>query len=115
LYIAPTEPGLTVTELYEIGKRIGLKEGEIGGAIPHVARQYYGGGDRRLLLGEQLWQIGPGVLIFVEEPDLRNPGAFDFVVTQLNDLAREVGAGKAQLDRSIMVERAVAAAIPRHD
>jgi hypothetical protein len=57
----------------------------------------------------------PGFLIFREEPDLRNPDAFDFVVSELSNLAREVGGGSARLDRSIMVERAVAAAIPRHD
>lgn len=114
VYVAPTEPGLTATELYEIGMRIGLKEGEIGDAMPRVARQYFGGGDRRLLLDEILWHM-PGSLVFVEEPDLRNPDAFDFVVSQLDNLAREVGGGSARLDRSIMVERAVAAAISRHD
>jgi hypothetical protein len=113
VYVAPTEPGLTATELYEIGERIELKEGEIGDAMPRVATQYFGGRDR-LLLDEPLW-VMPGQLIFREEPDLRNPDAFDFVVSQLNDLAREVGGRNARLDRSIMVERAVAAAIPRHD
>jgi hypothetical protein len=39
-----------------------------------------------------------GQLIFREEPDLRNPDAFDFVVSQLSDLAREVGGGNARLD-----------------
>lgn len=113
VYIAPTEPGLTATELYELGTRLGLKEGEIGDAMPRVASEYFGGRDR-LLLDEPLWAM-PGQLIFREEPDLRNPDAFDFVVSQLNNLAREVGSGKAQLDRSIMVDRAVAEAIPRHD
>ena len=79
--------------------RIGLKEGEIGDAMPRVARQYFGGGDRRLLLDEILWHM-PGSLVFVEEPDLRNPDAFDFVVSQLDNLAREVGGGSARLDRS---------------
>jgi hypothetical protein len=114
VYIAPTEPGLTVSELYEVGKRIGLKDGEIGDAMPQVATQYFGGRDRRLLLAEQLWQM-PGFLIFREEPDLRNVSAFDFVVSQLNDLAREVGAGNAQLDRTIMGDRAAAEGLPRHD
>lgn len=114
IYVAPTEPGLTATELYEIGKRIGLKEGEIGDALPRVARRYFGGRDVRLLLDDPLWHM-PGSLIFREEPDLRNPDAFDFVVSELNNLAREVGGGSARLDRSIMVERAVAAAIPRHE
>lgn len=114
VYVAPTEPGLTVTELYEVGSRLGLKDGEIGDAIPQVATQYFGGRDRRQLLTEQFWHM-PGFLIFAEEPDLRNDLAFDYVVSQLNELAREVGSGRAQLDRSIVIERAVATGLPRHD
>jgi hypothetical protein len=114
VYIAPTEPGLTLTELFEIGNRIGLKDGEISDAMPQVATQYFGQPNRRLLLPEHLWHLS-GFLIFREEPDLRSVEAFDFVVSQLNDLTRDVGSGKAQLDRSIIVERAVAAGIPRHD
>jgi len=114
VYIAPTEPGLTGTELFEIGKRIGLKDGEIGDAMPRVVTQSFGGRGRRLLLDESLWHM-PGHLIFREDPDLRNPDAFDFIVAQLDGLAREVGGGRARLDRSVVVERAVAGAIPRHD
>ena len=114
VYIAPTEPGLTGAELYEIGRRIGLKDGEIGDAMPRVASQYFGGRDGRLLLDELRWHM-PGQLIFREDPDLRNPDAFDFIVSELSNLAREVGGGSARLDRSIMVERAVAGAIRRHD
>jgi hypothetical protein len=114
VYISPKEPGLTAAELYEVGKRIGLKEGEIGDAMPRVAPQTFGGRDRRLLLDESLWHQS-GYFIFAEEPELRNVAAFDFVVVQLNDLAREVGVAKAKLDRSIMVDRAAAATITRHD
>ena len=114
VYIVPTAPGLTAVELYEIGKRIGFKEGEIGDALPQVITMYFGGRDRRLMLPDHLWHMA-GFLVFKEDPDLRNAAAFDFVVSQLTDLVREVGAGKAQLDRTIMVERAAVAAIPRHD
>jgi hypothetical protein len=114
VYIAPTEPGLNAAELSEVGKRIDLKEGEIGDAMPQVATQHFGGRDRRLLLNEALWHM-PGHLIFGEDPDLRNPAAFDFVVAQLNDLSREVGAGRAQLDRRILVDRAQSQSLPRHE
>ncbi len=114
VYVAPTEPGLTVPELYEVGKRIGLKEGEIGDALPQVATLYFGRPNQRLLLPEQMWHFA-GNLIFAEEPDLRNVAAFDFVVAQLNELVREVGAGRAKIDRSVMLDRAQAQSISRHD
>ncbi|MBV9859507.1 MAG: hypothetical protein JO038_05325 [Alphaproteobacteria bacterium] len=114
VYVAPAQPGLTVSELCEVGKRVGLKDGEIGDALPRVATLYFGGGDGRLSLPEPLWHM-PGYLIFMEEPDLRNPAAFDFVVAQLNELVREVGAGRARLARSIMLDRTQARSIPRHD
>ena len=66
-----------------------------------------------------MFQITSGLwldsLIFQEEPDLRNMEAFDFVVAQLNQLAKEVGSGKACLDRSVMLDRAQRQSIPRHD
>lgn len=114
VYVAPTEPGLTATELHEVGKQLGLKEGEIGDALPQVATQYFGGRDQRLMLPEHAWHLS-GYLIFAEEPDLRNASAFDFVVGQLNELVREVGSGKARLDRSVMLDRAQAQSIRRHD
>jgi hypothetical protein len=114
VHAAPTEPGLTATELYEVGRRMGLKDGEIGDAMPQVATQYFGGRDRRLLLDEMGWHQA-GHLIFAEDPELRNVAAFDFVVSQLNELVREVGGGNARLDRTIMVDRAVAGSLSRHD
>ena len=114
VYVAPTDPGLTTAELYEVGRRLGLKDGEIGDAMPQVAVQYFGGSDRRLLSPEHAWAM-PGHLIYMEDPELRNPEAFDFVVSQLNEMAREVGAGNASLNREIIVARAATKSIPRHD
>jgi hypothetical protein len=111
VYIAPTEPGLTIAELYEIGKRLGLKDGEIGDALPQVATSRFGG---RLILDESFWQVS-GSLVLAQEPDLRSPAAFDFVVEQLNQLVREVGALRARLDRRIMIDRAKTQSIPPHD
>jgi hypothetical protein len=65
-------------------------------------------------MGERFWHMS-GFLVFKEEPDHRNPAAFDFVFAQLNELTREVGARSAQLDRSIIVDRADANGIPQLD
>lgn len=113
IYIAPTEPGLTINELSEIGKRLGLREGEIGDALPHVAPQHFGQRNRRLMLPDHMCQM-LGQLALAEDPDLRVPGAFDFVVAQLNELVRDVGSQRASLHRSIMVERSQTQSISRH-
>jgi hypothetical protein len=77
VYVSPREPGLTAAELYEVGRQVGLKDGEIGDALPKVATQYFGRANHRMLFPEHFWQSG--FLIHTEEPDLRNPVAFDFV------------------------------------
>jgi hypothetical protein len=114
VYIAPTEPGLTAAELWEVGKRLDYKDGEIGDAMPKVATQYFGDANHRLLMGTIYWRQS-GFLIFGEEPDHRKPEAFDFVFSELNELVREIGQQNAQLDRKIIVERAAAKSISRHD
>jgi hypothetical protein len=114
VYVAPTEPGLTASELSEVGKRLGFKEGEISDALPRIATKYFGKGHQRLLLADHFWHM-PGYLIFAEEPDLRNPAAFDFVVTQLNELVREVGGANARLDRRVILDRAQAQSIDPND
>lgn len=114
VYVAPTEPGLTASDLYEVGRRLGLKDGVIGDALPNVSAQLFGQPDERLLLPEYLWHM-PGYLLFAENPDLRSPIAFDFVTEQLNDLAWEVGTARARLDRRIIVDRGRAKLIEEHD
>lgn len=34
IYVAPRDPGLTREEIFEVGKRFNLLEGEIGDALP---------------------------------------------------------------------------------
>jgi len=114
VYVSPTEHGLTISEVYEVGKRLGFGEGEIGDALPRVVQQRFGGRNDRLHLDEHYWQF-LGNLVFREEPELRNYIAFDFVIGQLNELAKQLGSGRAQLDRAIIVERGVANSVPRHD
>jgi hypothetical protein len=55
------------------------------------------------------------VFFFSEEPDYRNFDAFDFVVSELNARVKADGVRNAQLERSLVVERALAKVIPRND
>ena len=54
------------------------------------------------------------VFYLPEDPDLRDFPAFDFVVSELNDRVRADGAARAQLERNVIVERAVAKGIRRN-
>jgi hypothetical protein len=113
VYLAPREPGLTYEEIVEVGKKIGLLPGEIGDALSHVVTQHFGRGSKYLLPDQQttmLWQF-----FLPQEPEYRNFNAFDFVVAELNALARAEGAAKAQLERAIVVKRAVSQGISRND
>jgi len=114
VYLAPTEPGLTYNELLEVGSRAGLQPGEISDALYHIATQHIGRPNARLLPNANamvLW------IHFMrpEEPEYRNPQAFDFVFEQLGASARAYGARSARLEHSVIVERAVANRIPRLD
>ena len=102
---------MTFQELSEIGKRSGYQDGEINDALPHVTTTYFG--SRKLLPSRQETQSW--VFYFPEEPEYRNFAAFDFVVAELNALTRSEGAAKAVIQRNVLVERAVAKGIPRHD
>jgi hypothetical protein len=55
------------------------------------------------------------VFFFHEEPEYRNFDAFDFVVSELNARVKADGARNAELERSVVVERALANGIPRND
>lgn len=114
VYVSPAEHGLTIAELYEVGKRLGFGEGEIGDALPRVLQQGFGGRNDRMQLDDMHWHMA-GFLGIREEPDLRDERAFDFVIGQLNELAKQLGIRRAQLDRQIIVERALANSISRHD
>jgi hypothetical protein len=111
VFVDPLQPGLAYEELVEIGNRVGYQAGEIGDALRYVTTQYTGG--KRLLPDGNT--TASWVFFTREEPDYRNFDAFDFVVAELNALARAEGAARALLQRSVMVERAVAKGILRHD
>jgi hypothetical protein len=114
VYVAPNDPGLTFEEILEVGKRVGLEAGEIGDARAQATTQYFGVTNNKLLPDAQTsaqW----GLFIFHEDPDYRNFSAFDFVFLEFNACMRANGVRNAQLERNLIVERAVAKDIPRHD
>lgn len=101
-------------ELCEVAKQAGFRDGETNDALPQVAMLSFGQRDRRLALPPSYWQLS-AYFAYGEDPDLRSVEAFDFVMSQFNHLAREYGAAKARLERSVVVERAATQNIPRHD
>jgi hypothetical protein len=114
VYIAPNDPGLTYEEILEVGKRVELQAGEIEDAIAQATAQYFGVANKKLLPDARTatqW----GLFLFHEEPDYRNFAAFDFVFSEFNACMRADGVRNAQLERNLIVERAVANEIPRHD
>ena len=111
VFVAPLEPGLSYEEPIEVGKRANYQQGEVGDALRFVTTQHFG--TKRLLPDHGT--AASWAFFTREEPDYRNFDAFDFVISELNALARAAGAASALMQRSVMVERAVAKGIPRHD
>jgi hypothetical protein len=111
VFISPTDPGLTYQELMEVGKRSNFLDGEVADAARHVGE--------RLPDFDRLMPDRTARSMFVhltrEEPEYRNFEAFDFVISELNDRVRADGMGRARLERGLIVERAAAQSIPRHD
>lgn len=110
IFLSPTDPGLDFEEMMEVGRRSGFQDGEIRDAAMQASAGYY---------GVKRFMPGPGtytswVFYFPEEPELRNFEAFDFVVSALNDRVRADGVANAQLERGVLVERALAKGIPRN-
>jgi hypothetical protein len=52
---------------------------------------------------------------FPEDPDYKDYNALDLVFEELNRLLRSEGEARAQIERSVLVERAAAKNIPRHN
>ena len=115
VYLAPTEPGLTYDELLEVGKRAGFQPGEISDALQQVTTIYLGRQNVRLQPAESDTLLWLHFAIPQDGPDYRNPLAFDFIFDQLRASARANGILNAKLERSVVVERAVADQIPRRD
>jgi hypothetical protein len=111
IFLSPTDIGLSYDELLELGRRAAYQEGEIGDAARQVGE--YSQRYKRIIPNETT--RAQWVFLFKEEPDLRNMAAFDFIIAELNDRVKAVGAANAQVERSVVVERAITVGIPRND
>lgn len=109
LVLAPREPGLTYQELVEVGRRCGLKDGEMNDVLYRATN--YAAGSKRLLPDKGTLEI----FSFREEPELRNFDALDFVLSEMNDQIAEAGGKTARLDRDVLVERGASHGLPRKD
>lgn len=114
VYVAPTAPGLTHPELLEVGRKLGYQLGEINDALAQV-NTYEHEGPRGHLMPDF------GALAFTmsfhkkQDPDFRNYDAIEFVFVQMDEAARAIGRNRAALEQSVLVERGVQRALPRHD
>jgi hypothetical protein len=55
------------------------------------------------------------MFFFPENPEYKDYAALDFVFDELNLRLRSEGEARAQIERSVLVERAVAKGIERHN
>src|SRR5690242_1853807 len=93
VFVSPLDPGLSYDELLEVGKRADFQPGEIRDALRHVGENQIG--SKRLVPSSHTrstWHP-----FFPEEPEFRNFDAFDFVVSEFNDLVRAEGVNAAQM------------------
>ena len=111
VYLAPLDPGLSYAEISEVGKRAGLQGGEIEDALPGLALSHFGGSKRLLPAPNALWIV----FSIPQVPEYRSIAAFDFMHSQFNASLRAEGKRNARLERSVIVERAIAANIPPRD
>lgn len=113
VYICPTTPGLAREEFFELGRRLGYEQGEIGDAIDYGLNAGQLAQLGRLVEPDEdlnpLWDT----FLRREDPEYRSVRAFDFVQLQFQDVARKLGVQKAQIGRSELVERGIASGVPR--
>jgi hypothetical protein len=111
VYVSPRDPGLTYEELTIIGTTARYLEGEINDALPHVGSRFYS--VPRIMPAEQ--DTSQWVFFFPENPEYKHYAALDFVFDGLNLLLRSEGEARAQIERNVLLVRAVAKGIPRHN
>ena len=111
IYVSPRDPGLTYQELAEIAKRAGYLEGEINDALHHAGDAFFG--RPRVMLSEQ--DMVQWVFFFPEDPDYKDYAALDLVYEELNLRLSSEGEARAQIERSVLVERAAAKSVPRQN
>jgi hypothetical protein len=113
VFVSPRDPGLTFEEIHEIGARLKYQPGEINDARAGMSLLSVARGSKRLAPEQHTtfsWKI-----YIPEDPEYRNFEAFDFVFTEISNLAKSVGVANAQIERRTLVERAVAQTILEND
>jgi hypothetical protein len=113
VFISPRDPGLTFDEIREICARKGYQPGEIGDALAGMSMRSLGRGSKKIAPEPHTtinWRF-----YLPEEPEYRNFEAFDFIITEFNNLAKNVGAARALIERGTLAERAIARNIPETD
>jgi hypothetical protein len=113
-YHDPTDPGLTHSELLEVGSRMNLFPGEINDALIHATGHIAGFRQDRLLPGQNV-TVGWKIFSISSQPDYRNFAALDFLFSEMNLRIRQDGSQRAQLYRNVVVEQASATNIPKRD
>jgi hypothetical protein len=111
IYVSPTDPGLSYVELGEIATRAGYLEGEINDALRHVGTGVFG--RSRIVPSEP--DTTQWVFFFPENPEFKDYAALDLVFDELNLRLRSEGEARAQIERSVLVERAIAKGIARRN
>ena len=111
VYVSPRDPGLTYEEFVIIGTTAGYLDGEVNDALRHVGSRFFG--VPRILPAEQ--DANQWAFFFPENPEYKDYGALDFVFNELNLRLRAEGEVRAQIERSVLVERAVVKGIQRHN
>lgn len=104
IFAAPEAPGLTLPEVVEVGSRFTYHEGEIRDCLRDF-RAHFGVHQGRLVPAS-LHELTN--FFELNEPEYRDPRAFEFMNVELRELGRRVGAAAAILDRSTLVARGVA-------
>ncbi len=113
VFVSPRQPGLTFDEIGEIGARLGYQPGEIGDAMCQESLQSIGPGSN--LISPSHHTTTNWKFYFPEEPEYRNLKAFDFVVSEFITLTKSLGIGRAQIERTTLVERACIQGLERND
>ena len=107
VYLVPRDIGLTRDELFEVARRAGYRDGEVGDSLRGVAMRL---GQPKIRPSRDIGRVGLGFSDFnmSYKPDYRKIDAFQFVRVELHELARDVGQAAARLDRDVLVARGVA-------
>lgn len=105
IYLDPDEPGLTDVEIFEIGSRMGHKEGEIKDAMRDIVEDFttsYKNKPPQHVASIALTTLGHN------DPSFLSVIALDFLYSELQENIRSMGIQNIGIERNVLVERAVA-------